>query len=472
MRLFLFLDDWFLDSKRDIVTRFPAAKREDTQEDFERAIWDASRGAYVTWKTEGGKRYLFQSVDGLTWQRKDEERPLRLIGRPPRGCRLKKRTYATTMPFDERAAVVFYDRWDKDKSRRYKTLCFPFTSAVTRVGGIEGGPGLVACSSDGVQWTANVGHKWFTARNGSDTNNHIHYNPLTKNWQAICRRRNLDRRVAMAESPNLADWTPPRVILQPDIVDCPLMQFYGMASMLYEDEYFIAVVQNYHVPSGERSRDHDCGPANSWAKWTGYVDGSLAYSRDGLMWMRGDRGPMVPLSEPGTYGGGSLYTRAIEVEQNRPDGRIRIYSEAYLNGHGISGRRGLPQGFITSLHSMRHDGFSCLEAAGAWGEFTTRCISPKAKDLLINYEAPVGRVLCQVVDVEWQPVRGYTFGDCIPLQGDEIFGKVRWKKHRGLSSLIGKRIRLQFRMISARIYAIRCECGLWYTNTPEPIDRI
>ena len=241
--------------------------------------------------------------------------------------------------------------------------------------------------------------------------------------------------------------------------------------MLYDDEYFVAVVQRYRVPSGERSADHELGPQNSWGKWSGCVEGGLAYSRDGLMWMRGDRSALVPRSEPGTYGGGSLYTRGIDIEQGRPDGRIRIYSDAYLNGHGITGRGGLPQGFVTSLHTLRHDGFSCLEAPGGWGEFATRCLSPRSKDLLVNYEAPVGRILCQVVDVEWKPVPGYTFSDCVPLHGDEIFGKVRWKKRRGLAALIGKRVRLIFRMISARIYAFRCDCGLWYTNTPEPIDR-
>ena len=116
----------------------PAAKREDTPEDFARSIWDPSRGAYVTWKTEADKRYLFESADGLTWKRKDAERPLRLIGRPPRGCKAKKPLYATRMPLDDRPALVFYDRCDEDASRRYKSLCFPFTSAVTQVGGIEG----------------------------------------------------------------------------------------------------------------------------------------------------------------------------------------------------------------------------------------------------------------------------------------------------------------------------------------------
>lgn len=453
MKLFLFLDDWLLDAKEDVVTRFARAKREDTPDDFAQAFWDERRGAYVTWKNVGENRYLFESPDGLTWERKEKEPPLRLTGRPPRGCKAKKPLYATSGPFGERVSLVFCDRWDKNPSRRYKALKFPFTNRVTEVGGIEGGPALVACSPDAVHWTANVKHQWFTKPNGSDCNNHILYNPFSKKWQAVCRRRNLDRRVAMAESPNLQDWMAPRVILQPDSLDEPLLQFYGMASVLYEDEIFIGVIQSYHVPSGERSTDHELGPQNSWAKWSGYVEGTLGYSRDGLMWMRGDRSPLVPLSEPGAYGGGSLYSQRIEVEQNRPDGRIRIYSAAYLNGHGLTGRGKLPQGFLTSLHTMRHDGFSYLEPKGGWGQFATRCICPKSEELTLNYQAPVGQVLVQAVDSQWKPIPSYTFNDCIPLQGDEVFGEVRWTRRRGLSTLIGKRVRLMFRMISARIVA-------------------
>jgi hypothetical protein len=38
---------------------------------------------------------------------------------------------------------------------------------------------------------------------------------------------------------------------------------------------------------------------------------------------------------------------------------------------------------------------------------------------------------------------------------------------------VGKeKIRLDFRFMDARIYALRIDCGLWYTYTLEPMERI
>ena len=67
---------------------------------------------------------------------------------------------------------------------------------------------------------------------------------------------------------------------------------------------------------------------------------------------------------------------------------------------------------------------------------------------------------------------GYRFEDCKPLRGDQIQGDVRWKRKRDLDGLIGRPIRLQVRLLDARLYSIRLDCGLWYACTPKPLDRV
>ena len=93
-------------------------------------------------------------------------------------------------------------------------------------------------------------------------------------------------------------------------------------------------------------------------------------------------------------------------------------------------------------------------------------------ELTINYQAPLGQVLVQITDPAGKPIPEYSFEDCIPLQGDALDQPVKWKKQQNLSELIGKPIRLEIKMIDARIYALRFEFSLWYTTTKEPIERL
>jgi hypothetical protein len=123
-------------------------------------------------------------------------------------------------------------------------------------------------------------------------------------------------------------------------------------------------------------------------------------------------------------------------------------------------------------YELRPDGFAYLEPVGGWGQFATRCIVPRGKDIRINYQAPAGQVLVQVSDVQRRPLKGYRFSDCIPLTGDKTHVRVRWQQHPDVSELIGKRIRLEFRMADARVYALRLACDLAYTNMEKPIERI
>ncbi len=468
MKLFLFLDDWFLDSRIDVVRVFPAANHEETWQNTTLGApwWRASKRRYEAWAGTAKRPRLMQSTDGKHWTRAKPPRKVSLIGDPPRGCQWT----LSTIPEAGKHLLDFHDPWDGDSRRQYKTLVRPFVRKVLRQGGTEGGPSFVACSPDGENWTVDSRHAWFTRRHGSDTTNNIFYNPFTRHWQAICRCYNLDRRIAMVESPDLENWTEPRCIIHPDVADEPCMQFYGMPAFLYEDEYFIGVVQRYLAPLEEYPGDLTGWMPNCmWSKWSGSVDGQLAYSYDGRSWLRTDRrSVVVPRSEPGAFGAGAIYALSLSTS---PEDRILIHSIGTTIGHGLRGK-GYPshdRGLIR--HSLRKDGFCYLEPRG-WGQITTRTLVPDAPRLTVNFQGPQGEVLVQITDFKRKPMKGYTFADCVPLSGDKTDAPVRWRKHNDLSGLLGKRIRLEFRMRDARLYAFRLACKLWYTNTPKPIERI
>jgi len=466
MKLLLFLDDWLLDGKVDVVRKYEAATITKCIETPRGALssvdWNKARNCFCVNARSGGKILVMESADGKKWK-KGPQHTLRQVGEPPQGCKIN---------MGEWFSSIFKDEDDPDPSRRYKIVGFPYCNKITKIGGVEGGPGAILCSPDGVHWTVNARHHWFTNPRGSDTTNNMFYNPRRNVWQVICRKNNLDRRISMTESPDLENWTAPRIILHPDSLDGPLMQMYGMGAMCYEKDYFIGALQCYHVPSEETSADHCLGAVHSWSKWGGSVDGQLAYSYDGECWLRSDRSVFIPRTEPGTFGGPAVYPCAFNI----PDGRktIEIHGLGCLYGHGIGGdgRKEYPFERALLVHSLRFDGFAYLEPIGGWGRITTRCLVPRNGKLTLNYQAPMGQLLVQVSDMARRPIKGYRFEDCIPLQGDELSARVRWKRNPDLSSLIGKRIRLEVRMCDARLYAIRVDCGLWYTNTPAPVDQL
>lgn len=475
MKLFLFLDDWFLDSRIDIVRRFAIANPvpipsahllgrssiiyDEEKKQFSaltKPVYDDQKGASLVVDTtsydlKGTPLVLYKSTDGVNWKKAKKNLRFQFLNQPE-----KKVVIGGGVPFEN---GLFYDRWDPD--RHYKMVVWPYPKH------LRGGPGLIGCSSDGMNWTINPKYAWYNYTEGSDTNNNMFYNPFSKHWCVICRKTNIDRRVAMTESADLEHWTEPRIIVQPDVLDPPFLQFYGMVATLYENEYFIGLIQCFHVSMEE---------INEWSKgrvkMQGKVDAQLTYSYDGQYWLRADRSTIIPRTEPGSYGSTCIYPSSIVNPSDRK--KIYIYSVGALQDHSKGGiPPSYPSGEALLLHTLRHDGFVYLEPVGGWGQFTTRTLVPNSGELTINYQAPLGQVLVQITDSKRKPLPGYSFADCLPLQGDKIKGEVHWKKHKDLSDLVGKPIHLEFRLFDARIYAIRLDCNLWYSYWPDQlIERI
>jgi len=479
MKLLLFLDDYLIDSKQDVFRVFPAAELEKTFPNYSATSgithYNAATKQYEAWDSFEGDGILAVSDDGENWTSKRIPQKLTIVGDLPEGCSQSR----MTLPYDEPEnkgdrwhGLEVDDKWDEDPSRRYKCTIWPFTRHISHEGAIEGGPGLIACSPDGIHWTANTRHQWFPdGLGGSDTSNNVFYNPITKHWQVICRARNLDRRIAMTESPDLENWTAPRVIIHPEETDGPCMQFYGMPPLVYEGEYFIGAVEYLQTSLGEAQDDLAGFTGMTWSKWLGTVEVKLAYSYDGRGWWRPDRrNVLLARPEPGEYGSGGIYCKTIDVGD---DGGISFYSKGYLANHGIDNFQFPNDGRLLMKHTLRHDGFCYLESRG-WGSFSTRPLVIDGDELTVNYNSGIaGAVKVQVSDFQRNPLPGYTFDDCIALKGDEVYGEVRWRDHSSLADLpVKERVRLDFRFIDARVYAVRVDCALWFSNTSEPFERI
>jgi hypothetical protein len=449
VKLFLFLDDWFLDSRIDIVRRFgtpiPVPIPDACALARSYVVYDEGKGDFRALVNAEKKGLLYASADGIEW-----EKTGRAVEFPLVDAAGKEDPTAKGFP----GQSWFYDKWDEDPGRRYKMIVWPNPT---------GGPGIITCSPDGVEWERTREYTWYDYPRASDTDNNIFYNPFTRRWCVICRKSHLDRRASMVESTDLEDWTEPRVIVHPDALDDPLLQFYGMVATLYEDEYFIGALQCFRVPSQEVNPEYA-----GRVKMEGTVDVQLVYSYDGQSWLRSDRSTMIARTEPGSYGCSCVYPRSIV---QGPDGKVHVYSLGALQDHSVDAvaPEGYESGEALLLHTFRKDGFAYLEPTGGWGHFITRTLVPDSGRLTVNYQAPLGQVLVQVSGSDGKPVPGYGFGDCVALRGDEVYGPVHWKEHEDLSALIGKPVRLEFRLFDARVYAIRVECALKYHYYPEQV---
>ena len=467
MKTFLFLDDWMLDSYRDIVRRFPQPQQipvEPVTEmyNYTTVIRDPERGCYRAWYnrffTVDGKgvsaKCLAESEDGFHWKPVALDKPVDRLGHLQANLVFSGHTSGGE-------GALMYDPRDLDPERRYK-LTYSDRLGPWDVASF----GLVAYSPDGLHWRIDRDHPFYTVPGGCDTLILPLFNPITRRYQAVVRPSVLDRRIAIVESLDFLNWTQPLTILTPDPLDEPCLQFYGMPWFDYEG-LFVGLLWDHHISQDERM---------GAAKWTGVVDCELAYSYNGVHWNRTDRQPFIGRTEPGTYGCGSIYPQSLLVDE---EDRIRIYSAGLLVDHALETA---PPGYESVgamiAHTLRKDGFACLEPRAGWGRVTMRCVKPRSGEIAINFRAPVGQVLVQISEpgglfreplppgAEWKPIPGYSFEECIPLAGDDLYARPHWKERADVSEVIGKRVRLEFKLFQAELYAVRWDAQPWYGDLP------
>ena len=113
---------------------------------------------------------------------------------------------------------------------------------------------------------------------------------------------------------------------------------------------------------------------------------------------------------------------------------------------------------------MRKDGFMYAESTGGNGVIGTRTIYWNEGELSLNVQAQGGDVQVQVTDspsrsgIFTRPpnvISGYSFDDCIPFSGDNIDWSPTWKDGKTLDALSGNAIRIEVKLNSSRLYAIR-----------------
>ncbi|HVF10661.1 MAG TPA: hypothetical protein VNA16_07655 [Abditibacteriaceae bacterium] len=422
-------------------------------------LWyQAFAGGYADERTHRCTVCYAESEDGLTWTKPNlglhsfngiEETNIVLLGNAGRS--------------DRYGASVIVDQLDNDPGRRYKMAYFDFSKDSTASG--REYPGLsVAFSPDGIHWKkhpqapllriaySGVGEPlpyqgreteegWSLSLTMSDAFD-VFYDPRIRAFVAYGKMwidgpdglMHWKHAVGRTQSNDFLHWSKAELVLTPDDLDPPYIEFHTTPVFFYNDCYF-ATLQILN--RGERG---------------GVIDIELALSRDGLQWQRPFRQPFfLPRSDGNQFESGSLFTNATPIFL---EGEVRFYYGAY--GQGATGPAHQEHSGV-GLATLPRDRFAGIRPQQQIGQITLRPLEiSNCQDITTNANAGAGAVRVEVLDANGFRVRGFTREDAIPIRGDSLGHTVRWK-NKVISQLPPGRYMLRLHLENAEIFAVTLE---------------
>jgi hypothetical protein len=457
-----FLDDWGLISYANLERRLgePRYVPEATLEDeltegtwnFPSVVREPETGRYIGFyggavspeflqrlnAKRGARGYIrtqilcrAESADGIHWEKPDYREQLKLSG----PVFAPNQVYSLHQPklgseeYRLSGMPVYYDPYDPDPQRRYKYyLSGAFAGLHIR------GPQSMAVSPDGIHWE--LAHV-FKDLPAVDTPSSVFYNPLEQAYIINCRRDPGDRRIFFRKTKDWIHFDPPRLIMHPEPEDPPLVGFYGMPVVRYENIFIGLLWLIYNDPTRH-------------ALPNGPIECALTYSYDGWNFNRLFHRPFIRRNELGEHGGGCIYTGCMLVDENH---QIRFYSGGSKAEHFQN------QDLVDAalmLHTLRLDGFAYYATHAGRGRMRTRPFIITGDDLRVNVRVPYGEIRAQILDERGQVLPGFSFADCQPFTGDELFWRPRWSEGRTFGTARdNQRRQLEFEINTGEIYALR-----------------
>jgi len=392
------------------------------------AMYDPEEELFKTWyqsRCEDGipRSCYAVSTDGVHWDK--PELGLHEFA----GSRANNICYVSPGPPAQRAAAkhVFKDYAEPDPERRYKMV-------LDLVDFRGRGMGLIH-SPDGLRWST---PQYTVLQGGFDTQNVVLWDDQQGCFRAYLRWWMYGlRHVRMATSADLYHWSEPRWVLGPDEEDPPRFDLYTPGAVKYAGAPDLYIM----LPA---VFDH-----TSDKLW-----GQLALSRNGVDWHR-YREPYLPLGPGDAWDRGSIYPAPMAA----PVGDlIYLLYRGDSVGHATS-RLGPSVGLAT----MRRDGFVALRAGSGGGAVTTHPLAynhgggvfPGRGRLRLNLRADRGAARVEFLDLDGQPIPGYSYEECDPICVDATAHVVTWRGSPVLDALMGRALLLRIHLRDAEAYSFR-----------------
>ena len=467
LRTILFLDDWPILTRQGIDRRwFPAEPWPEVEPWHDPLLdyasvtavrRDPQTGGWRMWgggstdrskSDEGVGLTAYESPDGFAW--------LPLLQDPP----VDKNATPTASHIvfsGEHAAHggPYFDERETNPARRYK---MPYSDLSPNPVDSSYGTCRVAVSPDGIHWTIDKGAVW--RRQHTDTLFSVVFNPYTGKYQWTSRPILGDRRVALDQTADWKTFDRPQVVVHPDPMDMPGVEFYGMPQFLYEGTFIGFLWRMWGAPNDLAGS----------TRFMGRVDAELTYSVNGLAWNRTNRQSFLPDRGWGKDNFGSEYPTAMVMDA---DGWLRVYTNSYVGEHN-DWNKFAPKETINrvSVSRWRRDGFCALESHSDTGSVLLRGLLPRGGQILLNATTGrFGRIRAELRDLQNQPIPGYELDKSVAVIGDGHFLPLRWQEggetRETLDTLEGQPFRLYLELEQARLYAVRVDADLVYGFVPE-----
>jgi hypothetical protein len=310
-----------------------------------------------------------------------------------------------------------------------------------------------AYSPDGLHWQR---YPEVFSPKFHDTQNVATYDPLLGKYVAYVRgaayyggialppdpipRARRGRAIWRMESEDFHDWSSPESCIEPDIADPLDMDFYTNAYSFY--------------PWADRV--HFMFPAafHAGAQKTNI---QVAVSRDNQHWIRPTREVLINNGVKGSYDEGMIYVTPGIVDIGND--RLALYTQvASLGKDSLVRQRSPYHGFAMSRVTFLRDRIIGIEAGVEEGLFSTRDLIFEGGRLDMNVEPtrPNGQLRVELVSAETNKVcPGYEFAACDPITADRVNAVATWNGKAELGEWAKKPVRLRFKLLSIRIYAIQ-----------------
>ena len=467
MRTILFFDDWPILTRLGIDRRWfvpepwPGVEPwhdpllvyssvTAVQRDPQTAGWRMWGGGMTTRDKgdEGFGMVAYESEDGFDWRPRLQDPPINKNATPEASHIVFSGEYSG-------GGAVYHDEREPDPARRYK---MPYSDLSPNPVDSSYGTCRVAVSPDGIHWTIDREAVW--RRQHTDTLFSVVFNPYTGKYQWTGRPILGDRRVALDQTADWKHFDPPQVIVHPDPMDIPGVEFYGMPQFLYEGTFIGFLWRMWGAPNDLRGSTRFMGP----------VDAELTYSVNGLAWNRTNRQSFMPDRGWGKDNFGSEYPTAMVLDG---EGWLRVYANSCIGEHN-DWRKFADDETIAhvTVSRWRRDGFCALESHSDTGSVLLRGLLPRGGQILLNATtARFGRIRAELRDLQNQTLPGYELDRSVPVTGDGHFLPLRWQGDSGvvetLDSLNGRPFKLYLELEQARLYALRADVDLVYGFVPE-----
>ena len=404
---------------------------------FQKVICRPETGLFEMWynvKNPGGGPYVCfayaQSQDGIQWTRPN----LALVS--VGGSKANNLVDAPTGHF----GLFFVDENEgfSHPARRFKMayyndgLCVAFSADGKRFKPYGGNP-VILSNTSGVE-PYHPGYE----NNISDIIDGC-WDPLRKRYLMGCKIKQggypgtphhhapgWRRTVGMSVSDDFVKWRRPWQVVQPD-PDNGIEEFYGFQPLVRGDLYldFLRVLRDDRAANVK-------GPIDGIG-WT-----ALLTSRDGERWTRYQDVFLDRNRLPGSWDHAMAWVGdCVTVgEENF------IYYYGYSAGHKAGDRQ-------NGIVRLRKNGFVSRAAGTVEGWLRTRSVVLAGSRITVNARV-IGHLLLRILNMQGQPLAGFDWDDCWPIQGDSITHQVQWTGN--LADLSEQPVRLEFSLRRAELY--------------------